>query len=299
MMVTSFSQCSYTEFTFHHLKEVLWQTVSVLLYQNSVKSLTLTVPLSLQNELFQFDLQLNLMESNSSAALLLRQPSLKAFIFLVLYNPICYVIFTESHMCNTYQFNRQHHWALLGCTTKRFCSVNESYIYVYFYIYNSTACTKQHTVPQSVHSDIPTHLPSPCTDVICLPSRKRSIFDRYGEGPRSITTSLSTRRFVGGFDVLFRSSFFLMMIHLSLLRSVNAACPAGDITITVYITRLIFLIITITLKSMYKLLFQYIQIHLTFITVTQKYNIQAQLSWIETYVGWKVRFKICKHEEVS
>lgn len=34
--------------------------------------------------------------------------------------------------------------------------------------------------------------PSPCTDVIYLPSKKRSILLRYGEGPRSITTSFST-----------------------------------------------------------------------------------------------------------
>ena len=47
-------------------------------------------------------------------------------------NLLCYTAFTQSHRCKTHQFNRQHHWALLGCTTKSFCSVNESYIYVFF-----------------------------------------------------------------------------------------------------------------------------------------------------------------------
>lgn len=34
--------------------------------------------------------------------------------------------------------------------------------------------------------------PSPCTDVMCFPSRNISILLRYGEGPRSTTTSLRT-----------------------------------------------------------------------------------------------------------
>lgn len=36
--------------------------------------------------------------------------------------------------------------------------------------------------------------PSPWTDVMCLPSRNRSILQRYGDGPRSMTTSFSTCR---------------------------------------------------------------------------------------------------------
>ena len=41
----------------------------------------------------------------------------------------------------------------------------------------------------------------------------------------------------------------------------------------------------IVLKSVYKLLFQHKQMHLTFMTVTQKCNIQTQLSWIGTSAG--------------
>jgi len=71
MTVTSFSHCGYIEFTFQHMKEIFWQRVSVLLYQNSVKSVTSTLLLSLKNELFQFELQFNLTKSNSTATLLL------------------------------------------------------------------------------------------------------------------------------------------------------------------------------------------------------------------------------------
>lgn len=76
--------------------------------------------------------------------------------------------------------------------------------------------------------------PSPWTDVICLPSRNKSILERYGEGPLSMTTSLRTRRFVGGFPLV-TSSFFLMMIHLSLLRKVRAACPIININIVLQV----------------------------------------------------------------
>lgn len=67
--------------------------------------------------------------------------------------------------------------------------------------------------------------PSPCTLVTCLPSMKRSMFERYGDGPRSTTTSFSTSNSVrGGFVSLF-SSPFRMMIHFSRLLRVKAAWP--------------------------------------------------------------------------
>lgn len=34
--------------------------------------------------------------------------------------------------------------------------------------------------------------PSPWTDVMCLPSRNKSMLQRYGDGPRSMTTSFNT-----------------------------------------------------------------------------------------------------------
>lgn len=39
--------------------------------------------------------------------------------------------------------------------------------------------------------------PSPWTTVTCLPSINKSTLDKYGLGPRSTTTSLSTRKFMG------------------------------------------------------------------------------------------------------
>merc|ERR1719219_2569805 len=40
--------------------------------------------------------------------------------------------------------------------------------------------------------------PSPCTDVINFPSKYKSILERYGEGPRSMTTSFKTSKLVIG-----------------------------------------------------------------------------------------------------
>lgn len=91
------------------------------------------------------------------------------------------------------------------------------YFYLKNFILNFQALSKKYNSP------------SPWTDVICLPSRNKSILERYGEGPLSITTSLRTRRFVGCLPLV-TSSFFLMMIHLSLLRRVSAACPSKHIT---------------------------------------------------------------------
>lgn len=50
-----------------------------------------------------------------------------------------------------------------------------------------------------IHIKIPLdYLPSPCTEVMCLPSKNKSILLRYGDGPRSITTSFNTKIFGEG-----------------------------------------------------------------------------------------------------
>lgn len=41
--------------------------------------------------------------------------------------------------------------------------------------------------------------PSPWTEVMCFPSRYKSMLERYGDGPLSTTTSLSTNKLVGNF----------------------------------------------------------------------------------------------------
>lgn len=56
------------------------------------------------------------------------------------------------------------------------------------WIIEAPAATAYAVLPVGVE----TIKPSPCTDVMCLPSRKMSMLLKYGEGPRSITTSLRT-----------------------------------------------------------------------------------------------------------
>lgn len=79
--------------------------------------------------------------------------------------------------------------------------------------------------------------PSPCTDVIYFPSRNRSILLRYGDGPRSMTTSLSTSMLLaaGRASPSRSASRVLASCFLSLLRcitqrkrlrSVRAAWPS-------------------------------------------------------------------------
>lgn len=62
--------------------------------------------------------------------------------------------------------------------------------------------------------------------MICFPSRNRSIFERYGEGPLSTTTSFSTSIVVGFFLSLVPLSVdFLSTTHWRRDRRVRAACP--------------------------------------------------------------------------
>ena len=63
------------------------------------------------------------------------------------------------------------------------------------WIIDAPAATAYAVLPVGVE----TISPSPWTDVINFPSKYRSMLERYGEGPLSITTSLSTNRFVNAF----------------------------------------------------------------------------------------------------
>lgn len=65
-------------------------------------------------------------------------------------------------------------------------------------------------------------LPSPWADVIRLPSMNKSMLERYGEGPLFTTTSLRTWTIV---EVSSIASFFLKIIHFSLLLQVRHASP--------------------------------------------------------------------------
>ena len=56
--------------------------------------------------------------------------------------------------------------------------------------------------------------PSPCTEVMYLPSKNKSMLLKYGEGPRSITTSFKTFR---------KTSFFSIKLNLNGTKS-SAAC---------------------------------------------------------------------------
>lgn len=56
------------------------------------------------------------------------------------------------------------------------------------WIIDAPAATAYAVLPVGVD----TIKPSPWTEVMCLPSKNKSMLHRYGDGPRSITTSFST-----------------------------------------------------------------------------------------------------------